>query len=103
MAMIIFVTVPEKNAETLIKAILENRCAACINMIHGVCSHYWWEGKIVEDNEVLLMIKTRATLFAPLENLIKKHHPYEVPEIVGVKIDNISQKYLDWLMEETRG
>jgi len=100
MVIAVMVTIPEKDAEGLVKMLLSERVCACVNIINGVKSFFWWEGKINEAQEVILLIKTKETLFAKLKELIKHNHPYKVPEIVCFKIDNINQEYLDWLNKE---
>jgi periplasmic divalent cation tolerance protein len=100
MVMAVMVTIPEKDAEDLIKMLLSEKVCACVNVIKGVKSFYWWEGKINEAQEVILIIKTKETLFMKLKELVKNNHPYKVPEIIGFKIDNINQEYLDWLNKE---
>ncbi|MFA5270901.1 MAG: divalent-cation tolerance protein CutA [Candidatus Omnitrophota bacterium] len=100
MVMAVMVTIPEKDAEDLIKLLLSEKVCACVNVIKGVKSFFWWEGKIDEAQEVILIIKTKETLFMKLKGLIRNNHPYKVPEIIGFKIDNINQEYLDWLNKE---
>ncbi|MFA5338407.1 MAG: divalent-cation tolerance protein CutA [Candidatus Omnitrophota bacterium] len=100
MVMAVLVTIPEKDAESLAKMLLGERVCACINIVSGVKSLFWWKGKLDEASESLLIIKTKETLLAKLKILIKNNHPYEVPEIISFKIDNINQEYLDWLNKE---
>jgi periplasmic divalent cation tolerance protein len=100
MAIVVLVTIPEKEAENLAKSLLRERVCACINIIKGVKSLFWWEGKIDEAEEALLVIKTKESLFTKLKTLIKNNHPYSVPEIISFKIDKINKEYLDWLNKE---
>jgi len=100
MVIAVLVTIPSKDAEPLAKMLLEERVCACVNIISGVKSLFWWKGKMDEAQESILIIKTKETLFAKLRTLIKNNHPYETPEIIGFKIDNINQEYLDWLNKE---
>ena len=100
MVMTVIVTIPEKDAEPLAKMLLSQKICACVNIIKGIQSFFWWEGKIDQAQEVILIIKTKETLFAKLKEMIKNNHPYKVPEIIGFKIDNINQEYLDWLNKE---
>lgn len=101
MFIVVLVTVPErKKAEEIAKRLLSERLCACVNIVGGVTSFYWWKAKIENSREMLLVIKTRRTLFKKLKNLIKKIHPYSVPEIIGLPIVTINEEYASWLREE---
>ena len=82
--------------------LVSNRLAACVNVLAGVRSIYRWKGGIHEDREMLLIVKTTATNLARAERAIRKHHPYELPEIVTVRLDRGSEKYLRWIADETK-
>lgn len=90
-----------KNANELAHNLVKARLAACVNIVSGVTSVYEWENSICEENEYLLIIKTKSDLYKKLETKIKEIHPYEVPEIVSLKIDNGSKSYLDWIEKNT--
>ncbi|DAA90232.1 TPA: divalent-cation tolerance protein CutA [Candidatus Gastranaerophilales bacterium HUM_6] len=90
-----------KNANELAHNLVKARLAACVNIVSGVTSVYEWENAICEENEYLLIIKTKSDLYKKLETKIKEFHPYEVPEIVSLKIDNGSKSYLDWIEKNT--
>jgi periplasmic divalent cation tolerance protein len=75
--------------------------AACVNIISGLRSIYRWKGKIWDEWELLLLIKTRIALFPQVEDKIKELHSYEVPEIVATHITRGSETYLNWLKEST--
>ncbi len=100
MVMTVFVTIPENDAEHFAKMLLAERVCACVNILNGVKSLFWWDDRIDESREALLVIKTKESLFNKLKNIVKNNHPYKVPEIIGFKIDNINQEYLDWLQKE---
>lgn len=100
MVIAVLVSIPEKDAEHMAKMLLQERVCACINIIKDVKSFFWWEGKIDEAQEVMLVIKTKESLFSKLKNLIKNNHPYKTPEIISFKIDQINPEYLDWLNKE---
>lgn len=100
MIIAVLVTIPEKDAEHLSKMLLEERVCACVNIVKGVKSLFWWQGKIDETQEAILIIKTKDSLFGKLKTLIKNNHPYEVPEVISFKIDQINQEYLDWVNKE---
>lgn len=102
-AIVVFITVPSAEAgKTIAKALLENRTAACVNILGPIQSHYWWENEIQEDEEFLLIVKTQAALFeSRLIPQVKAVHPYEVPEIIALPITSGSESYLKWIKEST--
>jgi len=101
---VVLVTVPNKEvARSVAHHLVENRLAACANIISTVESIYSWEGKIQQDEEVLLLIKTRMELVeGSLIPAVKSIHPYEVPEIIALPVTAGSQSYLNWISEVTR-
>lgn len=99
---ILISTVPDPiTAEKLSRTLVEERLAACVSVMGGVRSTYWWKGKIETAQEVQLILKTRASLVPALSARLKQLHPYEVPEIVEIKPDSIDPRYLSWLLEST--
>ena len=84
-------------AETLIS----NKLAACVNIIKGVESVYQWQGKIEHDKEILLIIKTRESLFSHVKQTIQELHSYELPEIIAVPIKTGEKNYLNWIQSAT--
>jgi periplasmic divalent cation tolerance protein len=100
----VFVTVPDKNIASLIlSSVLSSRTAACVSIVGNMRSHYWWDGKIVHSREMLLIMKTDATRLSGLEQMVKKLHPYEVPEFIAVKISKGSKSYLEWINATLEG
>ena len=96
-------TVPnEETGQAIALDIVGRRLAACVNVLPPGRSFYRWEGKVTEEHECVLIIKTRAELFGALEKSLKALHPYKVPELVTLAIDQGSADYLDWLDKETR-
>ena len=99
---VVLCTVPDRETGRAIAArLLKNRLAACVNLLGALESIYRWEGKIQEDPEYCLVIKTREALFSPLEEAIRSAHPYDVPEIIALPILRGSSSYLDWIAAET--
>ncbi len=101
---VVFVTTDsEAEAETIAKALVEEHLAACVNIISPIRSFYRWQGRIADDREWLLMIKTRANVFDALATRVHTLHSYEVPEVIALPILAGAQGYLDWIQQETRG
>jgi len=95
---LVLVTAPDlKAARTLARAALASRLAACANLLPGIESHYWWQGKVESSGEVLLILKTTRTKLLALKQLILARHPYDTPEFVALSLDTGSKRYLDWL------
>jgi periplasmic divalent cation tolerance protein len=101
---VILVTVGNsKDAALLAKSLVEKRLAACVNLLPGITSWYWWEGKVTEDQEVLLMMKTSRDRFPELEKEVLRVHSYAVPEVVALQIVEGSKNYLNWIEGSLKG
>ena len=95
---IVFVTCESKQqAERIAQNVVTEKLAACVNVVPGIRSCYVWEGKLTWSDEMLLLIKTTRGRFGQLKERIRELHSYEVPEIVGLTIDDAFDKYLDWI------
>jgi periplasmic divalent cation tolerance protein len=88
-------------AMKLAQVLVEQRLAACVNVLAESASIYRWQGKIETANEVPMLIKTAASLYPQVEAVIRAHHPYELPEIVSVPVVAGLAGYLDWIAVET--
>lgn len=98
----VFVTCPNRRvAETIGRALVEERLAACANIIPGLTSIYRWQGKICRDREVLVLLKTRQSCFSGLARRVRELHPYSVPAIVALPVAVGSAPYLTWVVEST--
>lgn len=99
---VVWVTVGNyEEAVKIAKTIVEEKLAACVNIIPSVRSIYFWKGEVCDDSESLLMIKTREALFERLKDRIRELHSYEVPEIIAVRLHNGHEPYLLWVTENT--
>jgi periplasmic divalent cation tolerance protein len=101
---IVLITTPNKEvSETIANDLLEKKLAACVNMIAPVFSLYTWAGEINRDQEMLLIVKSRADLFeSDLIPAVQALHPYEVPEIIALPILMGAANYLAWIGDVTR-
>lgn len=91
------------DAETgarIARALVEERLAACVNLVPGVRSIYRWQGRVEDAGEVLLLIKTRAERVDALASRLRALHPYEVPELLALPVSAGLGPYLDWVLAE---
>ena len=97
---VVFVTVPDlEEGRKIALTLLEKKLAACVSILPGVESHYWWQGAVEKSRECLLLIKTIRSLAAELTETVKKLHSYSVPEIVFCPIIEGNEDYLRWISE----
>ncbi len=102
-AIVVLVTVgSEQEAETIATALLEERLAACVNVTSPVRSLYRWEGRIADDREWQMVIKTQARLFEALAARVRALHSYDVPEIIALPVLAGATDYVDWIQNETK-
>ena len=102
-AVIVYVTFPSlPEAERIGRAAVERRLAACVNILPGMVSFYWWEGALERGEEVVAIFKTRASCAERLAAAVKEMHPYTTPAIVTLPIEGGDASYLQWLATETR-
>ena len=102
--LVVLTAVPDiETAQAIALDLVGKRLAACVNVLSPGLSFYWWEGKVTEADERLLLIKTRAERYDELEKALKALHPYTVPEIVALPIDRGLPAYLEWVEKETQG
>ncbi len=95
---IILCTCPDKDsAEQLAHLLVNEQLCACVNILPGISSIYWWQGQVTSAQEYLLLIKAHKDQYQPIESRLKAQHPYEVPEIIAVSIENGLPEYLNWI------
>ena len=101
-AILVYTTVADHDAASgLAELLIAERLAACVHIVPAIRSVYRWQGKVYRDDEVQLVIKTQASHFELIAGLLREHHPYELPEIIAVRVARGSQEYLDWIASET--
>ncbi|RKY31363.1 MAG: divalent-cation tolerance protein CutA [Candidatus Omnitrophota bacterium] len=100
---VILITAPERQeAEKIAQVLVEEKLAACVNIIADIHSIFWWEGKIDNSKETLLIIKTKKSRVKKLIKKVQSIHSYEVPEIITLPVIAGNKKYLNWIDESTR-
>ncbi|MBI4616663.1 MAG: divalent-cation tolerance protein CutA [Planctomycetes bacterium] len=98
---LVLVTCPPEKAAEIAETLVGERLAACANIVPGLSSVYWWEGKVQKDPESLLLLKTRADLVDRLRERVQAIHPYSVPEVLTFAVAEGLPAYLDWVRQST--
>ena len=100
--LVVYCSCPDQAiAERIAEAVVNERLAACVNLISGLTSIYRWEGQLQRDAELLLIIKTRSAVYPQLEARLRQLHPYQLPEIIALPIHTGSADYLNWIAANT--
>lgn len=101
-AIVVLTTVSnDEEAVQLVRTLLERRLIACGTLVPGARSLYRWQGKIADEQEVLLLLKTRSARVEALQEAFRELHPYKVPELLALSVDSGLDKYLQWINGET--
>jgi periplasmic divalent cation tolerance protein len=101
-AIVVFTTVAsDEEAVTFIRTLLDRRLIACGTLFPGARSLYRWQGKIADEREVVVMLKTRSARLESLREAFGELHPYKVPELLGLPVEAGLEKYLEWINGET--
>lgn len=99
---VVLITAPgEEEAAAMAQALVDDRLAACVNIVRNIRSIYRWQGSVEDENEALMLVKTRRDLFERLRERVKELHSYSVPEIIALPIGEGSEDYLAWITHET--
>ena len=100
---VLFITTANtKEAQLISKVLLEQRKAACINIVPRVSSLFWWQDKLDSAQESLIIVKTKASLLNEIVSLIREIHSYDIPEIIALPIVGGNQDYLEWIGKEVK-
>ena len=95
---VVLVTAPDaETARRIARQVLESRLVACVNLVPGIESHYWWQGRIESGQEVLMVMKTTAGRISELKDAVLAAHPYDTAAFVVLPIESGSARYLDWI------
>jgi periplasmic divalent cation tolerance protein len=101
-AVLVYTTWPSiVEAEQAGHGLVEARLAACVNILPGMISHYWWEGRIERAQEVVMLVKTRASLAESVSAAVKLQHPYTTPSIMVLPVESVEPTYHAWIVAET--
>src|SRR5437588_9358849 len=101
-AILVYTTYPSVvEAERAGRAIVERRLAACVNILPGMVSHYWWQGRIERGEEAVMIIKTRASLAEAIRVAVRAGHSYTTPSVLVLAVESGDADYVGWLMAET--
>ena len=101
-AVLVYTTWPSiVEAEAAGRTIVERRLASCVNILPGMVSHYWWEGKIERAEEVVMLVKTRAALAEPVRAAVKELHTYTTPAVMVLAVESLDPDYHRWIVQET--
>ena len=100
MNIVVLITAKDNvEAKMLSDKLLEKKLIACANIIDGVQSHFWWQGKMDQAKETLLVLKTKQSLFKEIVKTVKAHHSYDVPEVIALPMVEGNPDYLRWIDE----
>jgi periplasmic divalent cation tolerance protein len=101
-AVFVYTTYPSVvEAEEAGRALVEQRLCACVNILPGMVSYYWWNGALERGEEAVMIIKTRASLAERVSTAVKERHSYSTPAILVLPIESVDQSYFNWIMAET--
>lgn len=92
----------EEQAHAIADTLINENLAACVNLVRRIRSIYRWKGEIFDDEECLLIIKTRRSLFEEVRKAIKSHHTYELPEVIALQVSEWDRGVGDWILSSTK-
>lgn len=100
--LVVLVTCPPDKAEAIAQGLVEDRVAACVNIVPSLRSVYRWKEGVQQEEEALLIVKTTRDRFDALKKAVLARHPNELPEVIAVPVDRGHAPYIDWVVESTR-
>jgi periplasmic divalent cation tolerance protein len=101
-AVFVYTTYPSLvEAERAGRSLVEQRLCACVNILPAMVSYYWWQGEVERGDEVVMIIKTRATLAEPVRLAVKEMHSYTTPAVLVIPVESVDPDYQAWIMGET--
>jgi periplasmic divalent cation tolerance protein len=98
---VVYISIPRDEADRMALALVQERLAACVNIVPKITSYYWWEDAVQTDDEALLVVKTTVQRFQALMDYVLENHPYELPEIIGLPVSSAYPDYVAWVKTET--
>jgi periplasmic divalent cation tolerance protein len=102
-AVFVYTTFPSLvEAERAGRSLVERRLCACVNILPAMISYYWWQGAIERGDEVVMLVKTRATLADAVRIAVKEMHSYTTPAVLVIPIESVDPDYAAWIMRETQ-
>lgn len=100
--LVLSTTSSREEAEKIARYLIENKLAACVNIVEGISSIYWWKGKVEEGKECMLFIKTKHGRIKDIISCIKELHSYNVPEIISFCIEDGNKDYIEWIGDNVK-
>ncbi len=97
---VVYISIPHDEAEKMARELVEQRLAACVNVVPRIRSYFWWDDAVQEDDEALLIVKTTQRKFKQLTAYVIENHPYELPEIIALPLVEGSGEYVAWVKRE---
>jgi|SRR6202034_2941965 len=103
-AVFVYTTYPSTvEAEQAGRALVERRLCACVNILPGMVSYYWWQGAVERGEEAVMIIKTRASLAEPVRAAVKTMHSYTTPAVLVIPVESVDPDYHAWIAAQTQG
>lgn len=97
---VVYISIPYDEAEKMARELVEQRFAACVNIVPRIRSFFWWDEAVQDDDEALLIVKTTQRKFKQLTEYVIENHPYELPEIIAMPLVEGSAEYIAWVKRE---
>jgi periplasmic divalent cation tolerance protein len=98
---VVLVSIPRDESRKMARLLVENRLAACVNIVPKIDSYFWWDNAVQTEEEALLIIKTTAGKFVALRDFVAENHPYDLPEIIALPLVDGFSDYIAWVHAET--